>query len=164
MRRFPLALFLLAMLATAAFVVATVDALPERIATHFGAAGVPDGWMMRAGYRRFMLVFIIALPLAIVALIGWLPRVRPRWINIPNREHWLAPARLDDTAADLLTRACWLGVLMEAFIAAIHYALLQANAASPPRLPTPLFLAMLVGFLAALGVWIALIYRRFRRP
>jgi hypothetical protein len=164
MRRLPPALFLAAMLAAGAFVVATTPALPAQVATHFGSAGFANAWMTRGGYLRFMLFFIVALPLAMVALIGLLPRIRPQWINIPNRAHWLAPERRDETAAYLLAHACWLGVLMEVFIAAIHYALLAANAASPPRLSTPLFVALLAGFLGGLGLWIAALYRRFRNP
>lgn len=160
-RRSP-ALFLVAMLATAAFVLATTDALPPHVATHFGGAGLADGWMTRDGYRRFMLLFIVVLPLGIVATMGWLPRIRPGWINIPNREHWLAPERRAATVDYLLAHACRLGVLMEALIAAIHSLLLAANAASPPRLSTTLFVTLLVAFLVALGVWIAALYRRFR--
>lgn len=162
MRHLQPAVFAVAMLATAAFVIATTPALPPRVATHFGPAGLADGWMTRDGYRLFMLFFIAVLPLGIVAAMGWLPRVRPGWINIPNREHWLAPERRDETVVYLRAHACWLGVLMEALIAAIHYALLAANAASPPRLSTPLFVALLVGFLVGLGLWIAALYRRLR--
>ncbi len=162
MRHLPPALFLLAVLAAAAFVVATTPALPPRVATHFGPAGLADGWMTRDGYRLFMLFLIVVLPLGIVAAVGLLPRVRPGWINIPNRKHWLAPERRGETVSYMLAHACWLGVLMEALIAALHYALLAANAQSPPRLSTPLFVALLVGFLAGLGLWIAALYRRFR--
>jgi hypothetical protein len=164
MRRLLPPFFLAAMLAAGAFVVATMPALPAQVATHFGSGGFANAWMTRGGYRIFMLFFIVVLPAGMVAAIGLLPRVRPHWINIPHRAHWLAPERRDETAAYLLAHACWLGVLMEAFIAAIHYALLAANAASPPRLSTPLFIALLAGFVGGLGLWVAALYRRFRVP
>ncbi len=150
------------MLATAAFVVATTPALPPHVATHFGAAGLADGWMTRDGYRLFMLAFIVALPLWIVAALGFAPRLWPRRVNIPNRDYWLAEERREETLGFLLGHACRLGMLIEAFIAAMHYLLLAANAASPPRLSTPLFVAMLLGFLGGLGLWIAALYRRLR--
>jgi hypothetical protein len=150
------------MTATAAFVLATTPALPPTVATHFGGGGLADGWMTREGYRLFMLFFIVVLPLLIVAAVGWLPRVRPSWVNIPNRDYWLAPERQAETTGYLLGHACWLGVLMEALIAGIHYVLLAANAQSPPRLSTPLFVGLLVGFLIGLGFWIAALYRRLR--
>jgi serine/threonine-protein kinase len=163
MRRRPLALFAAAMAATAAFVVATTPALPPTVATHFGGGGLADGWMTRDGYRLFILFFVVVLPLGMVAALGWLPRARPGWINIPNRDYWLAPERRDATADYLLGHACWLGVLMVALIAGIHYALLAANAQTPPRLSTPLFVALLLGFFLGLGLWIAALYRRLRR-
>src|SRR5262245_3767721 len=118
--------------------------------------------MTRAGYVRFMLVFVVVLPSLLVAAIGLLPRLLPQWVNIPNRAYWLAPERRDDSLAFLLAHACWFGVLMVLFLAAIHYLLLQANAASPPRLPTAPFVALLAGFVAGLAVWMVMLYRRFR--
>ena len=150
------------MIAATAYVVATAPGLPERVATHFGGSGAADGWMTRAGYVRFILLFVVVLPSLLVAAIGLLPRLFPQWVNLPNRAYWLAPERGDDSIDFLLAHACWFGVLMVLFIAAIHCLLLQANAASPPRLPTAPFVAVLAGFVAGLGVWMAMLYRRFR--
>ena len=150
------------MVAATAYVVATAPGLPERVATHFGGSGAADGWMTRAGYVRFILLFVVVLPSLLVAAIGLLPRLLPQWVNLPNRAYWLAPERGDDSIDFLLAHACWFGVLMVLFIAAIHCLLLQANAASPPRLPTAPFVALLAGFVAGLGVWMVMLYRRFR--
>jgi len=155
-------LFLGAMIAAAACVLATAPGLPERVATHFGGSGVADGWMTRAGYVRFMLLFVVVLPSVLLAAIGLLPRLLPQWVNLPNRTYWLAPERRDDSLHFLLAHACWFGVLMLLFMVAIHYLLLQANAASPPRLSTAPFVALLTAFVAGLGVWMATLYRRFR--
>jgi uncharacterized membrane protein len=35
--------------------------LPDRVASHFGAGGVPDGWMSKAAFAAFSLVFPIAI-------------------------------------------------------------------------------------------------------
>jgi uncharacterized membrane protein len=162
--RASLALFPVAMIAAAGYIVATAPGLPEHVATHFGGSGAADAWMTRAGYVRFMLVFVVVLPALLVAAIGLLPRLFPQWVNVPNRAYWLAPERRDDSLAFLLVHACWFGVLMEVFVAALHALLLHANATSPPRLPTLPFVAFLAAFLAALAVWIRALYRRFPRP
>ena len=162
MRRLHLLLFLGAMLAAAGYVVATSAGLPARVATHFGGSGAADGWMTRAGYVRFMLLFIAVLPSALVAAIGLLPRLFPQWVNLPNRAYWLGPERREDSLDFLLAHACWFGVLIVLFMAAIHYLLLQANAASPPRLPTVPFVALLAAFVAGLAVLMVMLYRRFR--
>ena len=150
------------MIAATAYVVATAPGLPERVATHFGGSGAADGWMTRAGYVRFILLFVVVLPSLLVAAIGLLPRLFPQWVNLPNRAYWLAPERREDSLDFLLAHACWFGVLIVLFMAAIHYLLLQANAASPPRLPTVPFVALLGAFVAGLAVWMVMLYRRFR--
>jgi hypothetical protein len=55
-------------------------------------------------------------------------------------------------------------VLIEAMIAGVHWLVLEANGASPPRLATAPFAALLVAFLALVVVWIVALFRRFRRP
>ena len=86
-------LFALVLAAVVWFIVATTQALPDPVATHFGFGYFANGWMTRDGYLRFMLAFATVLPVVIVAMIGWLPRVFPRGINIPHRDLWLAPER-----------------------------------------------------------------------
>jgi uncharacterized membrane protein len=163
-RRLPVALFVLALVATAAYVIATVPALPERVASHFGAGGRPDGWMTRDGYRLFMLAFGVALPLVVVGAVGVLPRFVPGGTNVPNRDYWFAGDRREASLDFMLAHACWLGVLMETMIAAVHWRVLAANAATPVALATAPFVALLVAFFILLAVWIVVLYRRFRLP
>ena len=71
------ALFLAALVATAAFVLATTPGLPDRVGTHFGPGGGADGWMTRDGYRLYMLAFVLLFVPFIVAMVGVLPRALP---------------------------------------------------------------------------------------
>ena len=64
-------------LAAAWHIDATVALLPDSVATHFAGGGRPNGWMTREGYRVFMLLFVTLLPLFMVAMAGWLPRLFP---------------------------------------------------------------------------------------
>jgi len=161
--RTPYAIFGALLVSAAALLLATVGALPERIPTHFGAGGVPNAWMTRGGYTAFMLAFAVGLPLMIVALIGGLPRLFPRQVNLPNREHWLAPERREASLAFLGRHACWLGCIMVLMAAGVHGLIVRASGATPPRLEQGLFLVMLGGFVVATGLWIVAIFRRFPR-
>ena len=164
MRRLSCVLLLAAMIATAALVLATTAALPDRVASHFGPGGTADGWMTRTGYRVFMLAFALGFVQLVAATVGLLPRLFPNAVNVPNRAWWLAPERREATLAYLAGHACRLGVLIEAPLAGVHLLVLEANHAAPPRLATVPFVAMLAALLVLLGIWIAAIYRRFRAP
>jgi hypothetical protein len=162
----PTSFDVLALLAAgaAAFVWSTLGHLPERVATHFGASNLPNGWMTRDFYLGFMLVFMVALPLAVTALIGVIPRVAPGSTNLPNRDYWLAPERRADSLLYLRSHGGWLGCILVGLGAGIHGVLLVANRSQPPLLPLPLFLVLMGGFLLAIALWVVALYRRFPRP
>ena len=155
-------LFIIVLVVGAILISATTDQLPARIASHFGAGGVPNGWMDRNFYLLFMLAFAVLLPIVLVLSMGVLPRWIPAAINIPSRVYWLDPVRREATLDYLTAHACWLGSLVVVFITAIHFLLIEANATQPPRLPFQLFIAVMALFLIAMGLWTAALMLHFR--
>jgi len=155
-------LFIVVLVVGAILISATTDHLPAQIASHFGAGGVPNGWMSRNFYLLFMLAFAVILPIVVVLSIGVLPRYWSNAINIPNRVYWLDPVRRGDTLNYLAAHAFWLGLLMVVFITAIHFLLIEANATQPPRLPFRPFIAVLAIFLIATGLWTVTLMLHFR--
>jgi hypothetical protein len=161
--RLPRVLFLSLLAGAAAFVLATSGALPERVASHFGAAGQPNAYMTQAGYRLYMLVMTVGFPALMVVAIAWLPRRFPHLTNIPRRDYWMAPERRELALALLARRALWLGCALVLFACAIHWLLLRAHEVTPPRLPTVPFLLLLAAFLAFICAWALALYRAFHR-
>jgi uncharacterized membrane protein len=158
------ALFLLVALiaVSAAFIAVTTGQLPGLVASHFGNGSGVNGWQTRSQYLLWMLALAILLPLVIVGFIALLPRAAPRLINLPHRAYWLSEARRAQTLATLLSFACAQGCVLTLFAAALHYVILQANTTVPPQLPGALFVAVLVGLLAAMVAWTIALYVRFR--
>ena len=95
----PRLLFVLVLIVAPIVVYATSAGLPERVATHFGPAGVANGWMHHETYLAFMLAMTTLLPLFVVAMTGFFPRIAVSQIRIAHREHWLAPNRRAETLA-----------------------------------------------------------------
>ncbi|HTV97575.1 MAG TPA: DUF1648 domain-containing protein [Steroidobacteraceae bacterium] len=165
MRRFPLVLFLVLLAGAALFITATAGQLPEIVAVHFDAAGHANGYMTRAGCRSFMLTLSIAAPALIVIATALLPRLLPAsMINIPNRDYWLAAERAPQSLAFLGEQGIWFGCIFVVFITAVDWMLVRANAVVPPSFPTTLFIATLMFFFCAIGIWAARMFRRFRAP
>jgi len=162
MSRLARLLFILLLITATILIGATSGQLPAQVASHFGAGGVPTGWMSRNDYRLVILAVAVVLPVVVVLGSTLLPRFKDARINIPNRDHWLAPARREATFRYLASHAYWLGSLLVVFIAAIHLLLLDANATQPPRLSSPLLFTLLVLFMVALAVWIATMAMHFR--
>ncbi len=160
-RRLPCMALGVLLVAAVGYIVATTGSLPATVATHFDGNGRPNGWMTRDGYRVFMLAFTVGLPLFVAAAVGWLPRRFPRAVNIPSREHWFAPERRDAALAYLARHGCLLGCLMVLFSVAIHALILDAHAASPPRLASDRLLWMLAAFLIGITAWAFALFRRF---
>ena len=155
-------LFVLVLIVVGWFIRTTTGELGDPVATHFGNGYYANGWMSRDGYLAFSLAFSTLLPIAVVGIVGWLPRVAPRSLNLPNKDYWLAPERRDATFANVAAYAILLGTLIAIFMAGVHWLILKANAAVPPQLPAQLFWTMLCAFIAAFLVWIGAFWWKFR--
>jgi len=159
----PRLLFVLVLIVAPIVVYATSAGLPERVATHFGPGGVANGWMHHETYLALMLAMTTLLPLFVVAMTGFFPRIAVSQIKIANREHWLAPSRRAETLAWLTSHASWLGIVLSLFLVGMHVLLVQANAVRPARLDEPMFFMLLAAFVALLFAWIVTMTLRFRR-
>jgi serine/threonine-protein kinase len=161
-RRVPLVCFGLLLIGAAVFIQSVASQLPERVATHFDSTGLPNGYMTREGCHVFMLVFTLGVPLFAAATTGLMPRLfPPAFVNIPNREYWLAPERAADSLAYLSGQGIWLGCILLLFLCGVDWLIVSANSAAPPRLPGRPFEIALLLFLVALGLWVTRMFKRF---
>jgi uncharacterized membrane protein len=164
MRRFLLPLFIGLIVAVSAFIVTTSAGLPERVASHFARGGQANSWMPRDAYLAFILFAAIGVPLVLVVALAWLPRVFPRTVNLPNRAYWFEPERREATLATLSAFAWAFGCVLTLLVAGLHWAVVQANASTPPALAESTVDALLAAFVLAIGCWVLAWVLRFRRP
>lgn len=152
-----------AMLAGAAmFILWTGQALPPVVASHFGASGLADGFMSRTAYLLLMVTVTIGIPLAIVLVQALVDHTHES-LRIPHRQYWMAPERRDATMAFMRRQAMRFAILLAVFLCFVHWLVVDGNAAKPPRLNNSLFIPALVAFFAAVGIWVAAFWVRFRR-
>jgi uncharacterized membrane protein len=134
--------------------------LPERVASHFGAAGEPNGWMSRSAYLQFIGIFGAGVPLFIIVVFRLLP---VSLINVPNRDFWFAPERSAQSRDYLFRQSFWFADLMISFFAGVHLAVVQANGHSPAQLSLPSLLGVTGIFLFGILFWTANLFRQFSR-
>ncbi|MET0261713.1 MAG: DUF1648 domain-containing protein [Rariglobus sp.] len=125
-------------LATTALFVACVTtsslSLPERVATHFDAAGDANGWMSRTS----AIVTVIGLGFGISAfLIGLAYSIRffpPSTLNVPHQAYWRAPENYPRACRYFFLHTFWLAALNNLFLGGVHQSIVAANADAPPAL------------------------------
>jgi hypothetical protein len=153
----------LVLVAAAVFVLATGSGLPATVASHFVVGGAANGYMPRHAYLGLMLAVAVGIPLLLQLPASLIRRLPARWLNLPNREYWLAPERREATLAFLEQHSAVFPVVVAVFVCVVHWLVVQANVHTPPRLAeAPLFVALGVLF-AAVIAWIAALVLRFRK-
>lgn len=150
--------------AAAAFLYVSSASLPPVVASHFVAHGTANGFMPRSAYLSFMAMVVVGLPLLLGFLFGLAGRLPPSLVNVPNRGYWLAPERVEETRTYLGRQGHVFAALLVGFLCFVHWQVVEANRAQPPRLPERAFVVGLVLFLLATVAWAAAFIARFRRP
>ena len=166
MSRFQISIALLVLLFVGfgASLLATASQLPERVATHFNAAGEPNGWMSRSDCLAFMAGFGVAFPLFMIG-ICWSVRFLPVWmINLPHKEYWLANERRVESVDYVFRHSIWLSCLGLGFVIGLHWATTFSNQRQPVTLPVEWILSITGLFLSGVAAWVVCLYRRFRLP
>ena len=74
---------------------------PLQMAAHFNALGEPDRFVPKSEFfwgqvQTLFVVVLVSLPLQVLFLV-----IPPNWINMPNREYWLAAERKEETLGRL---------------------------------------------------------------
>ena len=141
----------------------SIARLPEKIATHFGTNGTPNGWMNRDNYFLFMVGMGLGLSW-LLACIGLLCRFIPaRFVNIPNRDYWFSPERKQESCLYFSRYMIWMCCLTISFFAGMHYTVVKANQSSPVKMPNEIFWPLLIGYLIVTGIWSIAVIMRFSK-
>ena len=135
--------------------------LPGVVASHFDGRGAANGWQTK---QAFFTVFVgvtvlcVLVGFGLASLLGAMP---VRLINLPNKQHWLAPEHREETLEWLKAYfgwfACALYVLMIVVYDYAAHSNLHPN--HPPGVARLIY--TLVGFLAFVIAWLVRIFRRF---
>src|SRR5579872_5795647 len=154
-----LVFFVVTQMALASAFALTYPLLPERVATHFDAAGAPNGWMSRAAHLWTICGFWFGLSLFEIGAFYAIRFFPPTLLNLPRRDYWLAPERRDESFAFVLRSGVWLACLQSLFLLGLHLFVVAGNRTQPARLSSGFWLLMAC-FLAVVGGWTYALIRR----
>lgn len=137
--------------------------LPERVATHFGAGGEPNGFSSKSVFVLMMLAFVIGMPIFLVVLAKIMRYLPKSMINIPNREYYLHPDRAEKTLAEMETSMIWLATITEIFLIGLVQLTISANTQGKALSMTGFGILMLF-YMCAITAFCVLLIRRYGRP
>jgi uncharacterized membrane protein len=133
--------------------------LPERVASHFGGSGAPNGWSSRTFFVA-LYAGIVLLMAAIMAFNAFgLKNFSDARINLPHKDFWLAPARREKTFNWLAAHFLWMGsatmaLLLDIFAQAFQFNLGASRALAHPQWTLGVYLVYTAG-------WLVVLLRRF---
>jgi hypothetical protein len=136
--------------------------LPFIAVSHFNAQGLPNGYMDRS----FLVGLYVGAELltAMVFLIGAyaMPHL-PDWcINLPHKEHWLAPGRRGETFDWFARSLFWFGAATLVLLFDVFGQMMNVNLGAASELSHPN--ASVAAYFAFAGLWTVSLWRRFRVP
>jgi len=137
--------------------------MPERMASHFNAAGAPNGWMTKNQFFSLNVILI-----AVAAFSGFFPgrkiaKLPASKINLPNKEYWLDPARREETVAYFQRWFAWFGCAILLLVVLVMQLVIESNRSPTPMLPLGPIMIILFGFLIFITVRTIAMYRRFSK-
>lgn len=159
------ALMLVPLVLVAAWCAWRFAELPERFATSFDFAGNPRDTTSRGAYVGLVLGMLGAMALVFGGLATWLPSVPKAWINVPEKDHWLAPERVAATMARLSLFLDVVGLATCAMLATLFVAIGENAIAGRREFPTAWLAApgVLVVLVAVAIAWLDAPFRARRR-
>ena len=138
--------------------------LPEKMASHFNAAGKPNGWMSKQAFLRLDLFLVGILAFLFYFSGFFMNKIPTAFINLPNKDFWLAPERRDQSLRVIANFLLWLGngTLIFVFVLqqhVIHYNLNSGKYFVGIGAWTPT-----IFYISFVFLWTVALIWMFRRP
>ncbi|MEP7075331.1 MAG: DUF1648 domain-containing protein [Acidobacteriota bacterium] len=149
--------------AVAAFVVQMMyiyPNLPATVASHFDAAGNPNGWMTKGVFLIIEIGLIVLVVGEFLLVPRFVRRLPPSLVNMPNKEYWLAPEHIDETMEIFRSYFEVFGGVIVALFVVVNQFVYAANTARS-NLPGSIWM-VIVAFLLFTVVWVIKFIGEFR--
>lgn len=156
------ALMLLAVIAVVQMML-QMPSLGSPVATRFNSGGAAVSWSTPQEFvilNLMVVAAVLVISLFLPSLMGKRPRIR--W-NLPNREYWLAPERIEKTVEYVKRMMLWIGVMTLLLLMAVFQLVVDANTHIPPRLDSTRLYVIVGAFIVFMLLWAWAFWRKFAR-
>jgi hypothetical protein len=157
-------IFCLVFVANVLLMAGSLAVLPDQVAVHFGRGGMPDSWAS----KEWNAILFILLETVLFLFFWFAPLLPfgapPRWVNLPNKHHWLREENRPAFKRKFQNLMDRFGIAFFLFFLLIGVLAIQANLSQPVRLNEEAFLLGLGLFLGYTVLWTVGLFRAFRVP
>lgn len=137
--------------------------LPEYVASNFDGSGNPQAWMSKTMFY-FVGISVLILPFLVFLFLPKLLANTPaKYLNIPNKDYWLAKDRKDVIIEKVSKYYEWIFVGIMVFTIIVSQMVIRANIGAEGQLSEYFIIALIVFILYVLGM-VVLIFVSFRKP
>ena len=105
----------------------TYFTVPENVAIHFSLGGDSNGWMSKLAYLITFGFLGTFTSLLTIRSFYKFRHSNKDTINIPNRDYWLAPERIQQTISDLMNYGIWFANVTLIIFIGVGFLILGAN-------------------------------------
>lgn len=156
--------FVFVFLANIVFIIASLFILPERVATHFSAGGVPDSYSS----KYFYAIMLSIIELVTFSTFFFMPYITfkfpPRMMNLPNKEYWLREENRPVLRLKISNFLYEFGIAFFAFMFAVNFLAIKANLSEPVRLDNRLLYSISIVLLLYTAYWLVKFILSFGIP
>ncbi len=138
--------------------------MPDPMASHFGGSGSANGWMSKSGFYIFEFVMLLVTILSFIVIPWFFQKFKVRKsINLPNRDYWLAPERIDSFYEYFREWFGWFGVATLTLLIGVLQLTFKANLQPDPVLDNKIFLIIFIGYMLFVIIWLVSFIRKFNK-
>ncbi len=135
--------------------------LPENMAIHFGADGLPNGWKSKGSFFVFYGVLVFLLGGIFSGLSSLIPKIPTSLINVPNKEYWFAEERAESSYEILAGFFKRMTCALVLFLGLLFVDTCNTNLSTDIRIHYGTFIPLLLLFLSFVGWNIVWLLRKF---
>ncbi|NOZ62269.1 MAG: DUF1648 domain-containing protein [Calditrichaeota bacterium] len=122
--------------------------LPDKIATHYGADGVPDGYSDKTKALIFDIALLVFMSGVFFGLSWMMKKVPDNLINIPNKDFWLKSENKPLTVKIISSFGLKVGIVTELFLLMLFQRIYSINISGSRLNSTNFWFGLLVYFVA----------------
>ncbi len=138
--------------------------MPDPMVSHFGFYGQANGFMSKNGFFIFEAGLFLLMILSFIVMPWAFEKYKVRaGINMPNKDYWLAPERIEYFYSYFRESFGWFGVATLVLLVGTMQMTFAANLQANPVLDNRKFWILFGGYLLFTAIRGAGFYRKFSK-